>query len=90
MYDTVLVCAYNNDIYKGLLKKYERRNWYIVTGGNIYGEFFYNRLKTIINLSDYTISNKLGTHVGCCLFLNKPHTIYQSDISLKTSCGKKI
>lgn len=83
MYDTVLVCAYNNDIYKGLLKKYERRNWYIVTGGNIYGEFFYNRLKTIINLSDYTISNKLGTHVGCCLFLNKPHTIYQSDISLK-------
>ena len=37
-------------------------------------------LKTIISLADNTISNDVGTNVGYCISLNKPHTILESEI----------
>lgn len=79
-YDTVIICVFHDDIYRGFTKIYNNREFIIVSAGALHSEFFYNRLKTIINISDHTISNKVGTHLGYCLFLGKPHTIYKCDI----------
>ena len=36
---------------------------------------FLKRLKSIIELSDMTMSNSIATHIGYCLYMNKPHYV---------------
>ena len=36
-------------------------------------------------MADYTISNNLGTHVGYCIYLGKPHYIFRQKVE---SCYK--
>lgn len=79
-FDTVLVCLYFKDIELGHDKIYQENGFKIVTAGFLFDYCFLNRLKTLILLSDYTISNDLGTHIGYCVQLGKPHQVFQSDI----------
>lgn len=79
-FDSVLVCLYYKDIELGHAHIYEQHGYRIVTAGWIVDYHFLDRLKTLILLSDYTISNDLGTHIGYCVQLGKAHQIYQSHI----------
>lgn len=52
----------------------------IVTSGHRFDLNFLSRQKSFIELADYTMSNNLGTHVGYCIHLNKPHYIFQQRV----------
>ena len=34
---------------------------------------FLERQRTLIKLADFTMSNSIGTHVGYCVYMGKPH-----------------
>ena len=60
----------------------------VVTAGYIMDPLFLSRLKSIIQLSDLTMSNNVGTHLGYCIYLNKPHWIVRQKIG-NTSHNQK-
>ena len=70
-FDNVLVCLYWKDIQIGRAEKYLSKGYKVTTAGHIYDIYFLNRLRTIIELSDFVLSNELGTYIGYCLCLNK-------------------
>lgn len=78
-FDTVLVCLYFKDVTQHA-EQYQSHGYRIVTAGHIQDYHFLERLKTIISLSDMTVSNNLGTHIGYCVSLGKPHHIFHSQI----------
>lgn len=75
-YDTVVVCVYYRDlIYKECIDVYKQFGFKITTAGHQYDLNFVRRLKSIILLADMTISNKVGTNLGFCIYLGKPHMV---------------
>lgn len=81
-YQTVMVCLFYKDILdERHLDAYLKYGYKIVSAGHRYDLNFISRLKSIIMLSDFTISNNAGTHVGYCIYLNKPHYIFNQDIN---------
>ncbi len=89
-FDTVLVSLYWVDVLKPeLVKIYEDRGYKVVTSGHRYDLYFLSRQKTLILLSDMTMSNSVGTHVGYCIYLNRPHYIYKQNI-VNVGLNKKL
>lgn len=90
-FDTINICLYWKDIQRGLHNAYKDEGFNIVTAGHRNDPNFLNRLKTIITLSDYTISNDIGTHIGYCIYLNKPHYVFnqKTNYSGKTKADYK-
>ena len=89
-YDTVLVSIYWSDMKnKTFVSQYKNLGYRIVTSGHRFDLNFLSRQRSIIELADYTISNSLGTHVGYCIYLNKPHYIFTQKI-LHVSKNKKV
>ena len=92
-FETVLVCLYFND-FSRLRKRVEESGlFHVVCMGNRYDDSFLSRLKTLITLSDYTLSDAVGTHVGYCVCLNKPHWIvspmrHEGNESFKAEVGE--
>lgn len=82
-YDTVFICMFYVDIQNGQYKKYLEKGYKIVTAGHRYDIKFLERLRSIIELADYTISNSFGTHVIYCTYLNKPHSIFEEKLDYK-------
>lgn len=81
-FDTVIFCLYWLDCYDDdLVEKIESRNYLICTAGHKYDQMFLRRLRTFIELSDFTLSASAGTHVGYCTHLGKPHQIFRADLS---------
>lgn len=76
-YDTVMVCLHFRDVLNNpeCVSDYENKGYRIVCAGNAFDTFFVRRLKSIIMLSDYVISNSHGTNTGFCTYLGKPQTI---------------
>lgn len=75
-FDTILVCIYYLDFrYEDCIKEYVSRGYKLVTAGHQLDTNFIRRLKSIIMLSDYTVSNTIGTNLGFCIYLGKPHLI---------------
>lgn len=83
-FDTILVCVHFRDILSSpdFVIPYEENGYRIVCAGNEYDYNFIRRLKSIILLSDYVVSNSHGTNTGFCTYLDKPQTIV-FDKSLK-------
>ncbi len=77
--DTVLVCLYYRDILNGAAETYEQQGFTVVTAGYREDVLFLSRLRTLISLSDLTMSNSVGTHVGYCAFLGRPHYVYRQN-----------
>ena len=88
-FDTILICLYWKDIMLGHADKYISAGFLVVTAGHIYDYNFLNRLKTIIALSDMTLSNNVGTHIGYCISMNKPHGIFRSAIRYETGSSQQ-
>lgn len=78
-FDTVLVCLYYNDYAKLKNRIGIEQPFRTVCMGNRYDSGFLPRLKTLISLADYTASDSVGTHVGYCVYMNKPHWVVPLD-----------
>jgi len=89
-FDNVLVCLYWKDVQLGHGKVYEDAGFRVVTAGHFYDKYFLSRLKTIIELSDMTMSNDIGTHLGYCVYLKKPHYIFGQDVKLEVLNEEKM
>lgn len=72
-YNTVLVCLYYEDIYRGEFLKYRRYpESVIVTAGHKHNNDFADCLKTIINLSDHVVTQGYGSSAIYSMYLKKP------------------
>ena len=74
---TVLISLYYRDVLEGAASAYEDAGFVVVTNGYREDENFLDRQKTFIELSDFTMSNSVGTHVGYSIYLGKPHYLYE-------------
>lgn len=89
-FQTVFVNMYYYDIlHTDYVKYYLNAGFQVVTAGHRLDIHFLSRLKSIIGLSDYTVSNSVGTHLGYCIWMNKPHYII-NNIDLPLKDYKKI
>lgn len=70
----ILVSLHPRDFEHGLNLQYKDTNVILVTGGSDNSGFL-PRLRTIMELSDLTYSNALGTHVGYSIYLGTPHIL---------------
>lgn len=88
-FDTVRVSLYWIDIQLGLHKYYQDLGFECVTSGHILDPNFESRLKSLIEISDLTISNDAGTHVGYSVYMNKPHIIFHKFPKLNTNLKRE-
>lgn len=70
-YDTILVCAYWNDIDAPIIDLFSQSGAKIVSAGFRNDPKFVRRLKTIISLADDVVSDDIGTNIGFCKYMNK-------------------
>lgn len=77
--DQIVLCLYYLDIDAEKIKLYQEAGFDLFTSGSKWDSSFLNRLKSIIHSCDLTLSTAVGTHVGYCIYLNKPHTIIKLD-----------
>lgn len=71
-YDTILVCAYWNDIDAPIIDLFVKKGATVVSAGFRNDPNFIRRLKTIISLADDVVVDDLGTNLGFCKHMNKP------------------
>lgn len=89
-FDSVSICFYYADIQRKFHKKFEGYGFNFVTAGHILDPMFISRLKTIIKLSDVTMSNAIGSHTFYSIGLNKPHySIYEKNYQYKNIADEK-
>jgi len=79
-FDTVRICLYWKDILRGYHIAYKENGFECVCAGHMYDKYFLPRLKSIISLSSMTMSSRTGTHVGYCVYMNKPHCIINDEV----------
>ena len=80
-FDSVRICMYNHDV---ILKRhipYLKEGFEVVTAGQTNDYYFLPRLKSIIQLSDMTMANDIGTHLGYAIYLDKPHYLIKQNVS---------
>jgi hypothetical protein len=77
-YDTVRACLYWKNI--DLAREYQKFGIEVVTAGHAFDPLFLPRLRSLIELSDLTVSNCVGTHLGYSVSLGKPHLLVNQDI----------
>ena len=82
-YDSVRVCLFWKDVLLGTAKIYKKYGFEVVTAGHYYDPMFMPRLKSIIETSTMTMSNKLGTYIGYCIYLNKPHFLLKNKVDME-------
>ncbi len=83
-FDSVMVCLHHNDIAMNpqFTVEYQKLGYLIVSAGHKFDFMFLPRLKSIIRLSDFVLSNSIGTQVGYCTYLEKPQIILRDEGSL--------
>ncbi len=78
-FNSVTVCFYFADIQRKFHKKFEGHGFKFVTAGHILDPKFISRLKTIIKLSDVTMSNGIGSHIFYSIGFDKPHYMIEEN-----------
>lgn len=71
----IIVNIYFRDCNPKVIEAYKSNGWLVVCAGHMCDPLFLRRLRTFIELSDCTLSNSFGTHVGYSVALNTPHVI---------------
>lgn len=79
-FDSVIMCFYWMDIEEKQHEIYENAGFTIVTAGHRSDPNFLPRLKDIIELSDLTMSNNVGTHIGYSICINRPHYLFSQTL----------
>lgn len=90
-FDTIRVCIYWKDVLLGKHKFYQDKGIECVTAGHILDPQFLPRVKSIIHLSDLTVSNDASSPLSYCIYMKKPHIIfYQRPKMIGRKYFKKI
>jgi hypothetical protein len=85
-FDTVIICLYWRDaLNKELVQSYLNKGYRITSAGHIHDTNFLARLKSIIKLSDFVVSNSVGTQNGYITYLNKPQMIIEQKVDYNVS-----
>lgn len=80
-YDTCLACIFYQDLgNRELLANLSRMGFHVVCAGHRYNQSFLSRLKSIIELADFTCSASVGTQIPYCSILNKPHLLINESV----------
>ena len=82
-FDTVRVCVYWKDIQEGFAEPYLKAGFECVTCGHIFDQYFLQRQKSLFEIADATISNRIGSQAGYSIFMNKPHWIIPDNFEKK-------
>lgn len=83
-FDTVIVCLYWIDaLNKNFVKYYSDLGYKIVSAGSINDFYFLSRLKSIIKMSDFVVSNNVGTQIGYVTYLGKPQMIFNQEVNFQ-------
>lgn len=79
----IVVCVYygNMNLFNHIANKLNNDRITITTCGNRYDSSFLMKQRAMIELSDITVSNNLGTHLGYCTYLGKPHILLPQNFS---------
>lgn len=88
-FDSVRICIYWKDAKHGDGEYFRKQGLECVTAGYMLDPMFLPRLRTIIELSDFTVSMDPGTHVGYCVVLKKPHYIIKGGFYY-TGCKRSM
>jgi hypothetical protein len=75
-FDSIRICMYYRDIQKKFHKKYLENGFECVTAGHKFDINFLSRLKSLIMISDATVSNKVGSYTGYSIYFRKPHRLF--------------
>lgn len=75
-FDTVFVSLYYRQATDDAIKFYKSNGFVPVCAGNRSDPQFLSRLRSFIELSDLTISDNVGTHIGYCEALSKEHVLF--------------
>jgi hypothetical protein len=77
-FNSVFFCLHYLDIANNMYQDLKNLGFTIVTAGTREDIRFLRRLKDLIFLSDMTMSNAIGTHIGYSICMGKPHyLLYQ-------------
>ena len=82
-FHTVVISIFWSDINPEVEKRLSDEGYLIFSSGHRYDYYFLSRLKTMIKLSDATMSNFASTHIAYCSCFNKPHWIVRQEIEIK-------
>lgn len=90
----IILCSYSlspcNELYQSLINKSNDIKIYIYSCGSRFDQEFLLRQRALISLSTITASNSLGTHVGNCVGLQKPHMILKQEITYEGDVKKEF
>ena len=78
-YNSVSVCCYWWNLDDPLISILKKEGYNILCAGYREDPLFLSRLRSIIELSDFVIGDNVGTHIGYCLNLNKPFSLFRSN-----------
>lgn len=84
--ENIIVCVYRG--YTGLMEELQPYNTYgkelkvIITDCGLKTDAkFLDRQKTLIQISDYAVSNSVGTNLGYCIYSNKPYYLLPDNVN---------
>lgn len=81
-YDNIIICLGWKEVLLNVDKIYKSQGYTCVTAGHAFDMNFLSRLKSIILIATHTMSFNFGTHIGFCVYLNKPHWIIPMQLSI--------
>lgn len=77
-FDSIRVCLYWKDIDKADF--YREKGFEVVSAGHMFDPLFLSRLRSLIELSDVTVSNVIGSQLPYSISLGKPHYLFAQEI----------
>lgn len=90
-YDSVIINLYYKDVSEDNVRQIRSRGFIPTCCGNRLSPDFLSRLRSIISLADYSISNTVGTHIGYCIWSGVPHMLvdFKSQIEYSSEFDRK-
>lgn len=84
-YYNIIICVYygSKNIYQDICNELDTDRIIITTCGSRFDDAFLGRQKALIEMADLTMSNSLGTHIGYCIYMGKPHILLPQEFSYK-------
>jgi hypothetical protein len=80
-FDSIRICLYYKDIEQHLHQLYREHGFECVCAGHGLDCNFISRLKGLLSICDATITNKVGSHVGYSIAMDKPVLMNTSEVS---------
>jgi hypothetical protein len=78
-FDSVRVCLHWNDVQNKFYDHYREMGWECVSAGHETNNYFLSRLRSIIELSDFVLSDNITTALGYSIYLKKPVMLIKSE-----------